>query len=338
VSASYLTDTHAGPPATLDATALGRVLRAWGATTGGRIALGGVVFFLAYASWLLGTGPSEHRVLVADLSNLPLSCAAGLAAWITSRASGLEPRLQRAWQLSSLAFFCDTLGNTWWLISENVLGVTPIASWADVVYLAYYPLLFAALMSFPMLSRTRTEAIKLSLDVGTVVLTGVAAIWFYLLAPAMANPATSTIETLLAVAYPIGDIVLLFGSAFALLHRPAPSGRHPLAMLATGGLVVFVADLLYGHMVLRDGDYQSGNPVDLGWQLAALLWFLAALYQRFSLGRRTAAPANAPPLRGVSLLPDGARTTRGFAIPPSRSARRWTRRRRKSAPPNSAGR
>jgi diguanylate cyclase (GGDEF)-like protein/PAS domain S-box-containing protein len=301
--AFVMTDTHAIPRLEQRATPMGRLLREWGATAGGRVALGAIAFFVIYAAWLLGSGASEHRVLLADLWNLPMSGAAGIAAWFTSRTSGLEPRLRRAWLLCALAFLCDMLGNTWWLISENVFGVTPIASLADVVYLAYYPLLFAGLMSFPTMSRTRSEALKLTLDVGTVLLSGVAAIWFYLLAPALGDPATTPLETTLTIAYPIGDIVLLFGSAFALFHRPSPAGRHALAMLAFSGLVVFFTDLLYGHMVLRDGDYLSGNPVDLGWQLAALLWFLSAQYQRFSIGRLQSDASYAPQLMGVSLLP-----------------------------------
>jgi diguanylate cyclase (GGDEF)-like protein/PAS domain S-box-containing protein len=307
------TDAHAIPLTQSEHSSPRVLIKAWVGTGSGKIAAGAVAFFLAYATWLLASGPSEHRVCIADAWNLPLSFAAGLAAWSTSRLPVLEPRIKRAWQLSALAFFCDTLGNTWWLIAENILGTEPIGSFADVVYLAYYPLLFAALLSFPMMPRTRSEAVKLTLDVGTVLLTGVAAIWFYLLAPAMADPATSTIETLLTVAYPIGDIVLLFGSAFALLHRPAPISRHPLAMLATSGMIVFFADLLYGRIVLREGEYLSGNPVDLGWQLAALLWLLAALYQRFSVSRPAPAAGDAPQLMGVSMLPYAA-IAAGFAI------------------------
>jgi hypothetical protein len=307
------TDAHAIPLTQSEHSSPRVLIKAWVGTGSGKIAAGAVAFFLAYATWLLASGPSEHRVFIADAWNLPMSFAAGLAAWSTSRLPVLEPRIKRAWQLSALAFFCDTLGNTWWLIAENILGTEPIGSFADVVYLAYYPLLFAALLSFPMMPRTRSEAVKLTLDVGTVLLTGVAAIWFYLLAPAMADPATSTIETLLTVAYPIGDIVLLFGSAFALLHRPAPISRHPLAMLATSGMIVFFADLLYGRIVLREGEYLSGNPVDLGWQLAALLWLLAALYQRFSVSRPAPAAGDAPQLMGVSMLPYAA-IAAGFAI------------------------
>ena len=209
------TGTHSIPVAQGERASPVRLVKEWLGTGSGRIAAGAVAYFLVYMAWLLGSGPSEHRVLIADTWNLPMSFVAGIAAWSTSRMAALEPRLRRAWQLSALAFFCDTLGNTWWLIAENVLFTVQIASFSDVVYLAYYPLLFAALLSFPMMSRTRSEAVKLTLDVGTVLLTGVAAIWFYLLAPAMAEPATSPVETLVTVAYPIGDIVLLFGSAFA---------------------------------------------------------------------------------------------------------------------------
>ena len=280
-----------------------RTLTTWTRTTGGAFALGGVLFFMVYMVWLFTSGPSQHRLLIADLWNLPLVGAAAIAAWVTSRVEGLEPRLRRGWRLSSLAFFCYTAGNVWWLVSQNMFGKVPIASGADAVYLAYYPLLFAGLMSFPLRSRTRSEAVKLTLDVGTVLLSGGAAIWFYLLGPALRDPATTWLETVLTVAYPVGDVVLLFGSAFAVMHRPSPMGRRALAMLALGGLVVFLTDMLYGHIVLRDGEYLSGQPVDLGWQLAALLWFLAAQYQRFSVERRVATTDASVPYRGVSLLP-----------------------------------
>ncbi|HEX9563404.1 MAG TPA: EAL domain-containing protein [Gemmatimonadaceae bacterium] len=291
-----------------------RTLGEWLRTSGGRVALGGVLFFAAYAVWLFSGATPDNRILAADLWNLPLVAAGGVAAWMTSRLDGLEPRLRRAWQLSALAFFCYTAGNTWWFIDENVFGELPLVSWSDAVYLAYYPLLFAGLLSFPTVQRTRAEAIRLLLDGGTVLLSAGAVIWYIVLGPSLKAATTTPLETVLTVAYPVADVVLLFGCVLALHYRPAPSSRRSLWLLVVGGIMVFLADLGYGHVVLRDGEYLSGQPLDFGWQLAALFWFVAAQYQRFSIGRRSTTVRDTEPhYTGVSLLPYVALAA-GFAL------------------------
>ncbi len=285
----------------------------WMATAGGRLALGAVVLAILHAAWLLSGASPDHRILVSNLFSLPIVLAASVSSFLMARVPGVESRVRRAWTLTALAFACYSIGNVWWTVLESANGGMPTAAASDLVYLAYYPLFFAGLMSFPSVRRTRAEAIKLSLDVSTVVLAGGAVIWYVILAPALKVTATSPWETAITLAYPIGDLVLLFGSALALLHRPPPASRHALALLALGGLVMFVTDLGYGHIVLAQGKYVSGHPVDLGWQLASVLWFLAAQYQRFSLTRAPRRVEVEPHYRGISLLPYAALAA-GFGL------------------------
>ncbi len=310
------TGTHPVPlrPAASTSTAV-RVLRDWLATSGGKVAVGAVLYFTLYSAWMFSGTLAEHRELIADVLNIPLLGAAAMAARKTSRLVDLDARLRRAWRFGSLALLCSTVGNVWWFISQNLLGhKPPIASVIDAVYLGAYPLMFAAIMSFPTVSRSRGEALTLTLDISTVLLAGGAGIWYFILGPAMKDPSLTTLETTLIVVYPVADLALLFGSAFALMHRPAPAARYPLALVASAGIVFFLTDIRYGNIVLNDGGvYRSGSPIDLGWQLAGLLVFLAALIQRFTAGRMRSSGTEPTSYRAVSLLPYAA-VAAGFAM------------------------
>src|SRR5687767_4303543 len=228
ITGTHVIPRRSPPPRT------SQTLRQWFAMASGRVALIGVLLFVAYAVWLFVDPWPSYRLLIADLWHLPFFAAASVACWSTSRIAGIEPRLRRAYRLGALALFCATLGNGWSFVMKDLLGRSAsIGSVTDVVYLASYPLLFTALLSFPQVARTRSELVKLALDVGTVVLVGLAAVWHFVIEPALANPTLMPVATILAVVYPVADIVLLFGSAFAFLHRPAPGSSGALALVAT---------------------------------------------------------------------------------------------------------
>jgi diguanylate cyclase (GGDEF)-like protein/PAS domain S-box-containing protein len=321
------TGTHPIPPrpAASASTAL-RALRDWFATPGGKIALAAVAYFAVYSAWIFSGTLPEYRSLVADILNIPLLASAALAARVASRTPELDDRVRRAWRFGSLALFCSTTGNAWWFISQNLLGYKPpIASIVDAVYLGAYPLMFAAMMSFPTASRTRAEVVTVTLDVSTVLLAGGAGIWYFILGPALKDPSLTTVETMFIVVYPVCDIVLLFASAFALMHRPAAAARYPLALVASAGIVFFLTDLTYGNSVLSDGGtYKSGSPVDLGWQLAALLCLLAALIQRFTASRTKSNHLEPTTYRAVSMLPYAA-VAAGFVLLVKTALPVWSR-------------
>ena len=278
-------------------------LREWVGETNGKLAAAAVAVFVVYLVWLFFGGPA-HRVLIANLANLPFELAGAVSALAAARHPALSQRTRRAWLFVGLAMLADGAGNVMWLVYENVFGLRPEASWADVVYICYYPLMMAGLLTFPMARRSRGELAKFWLDAGTVMLAGGIVIWHVIFAPALRAEHAGAIATLLSIAYPVGDLALLYGSAAVLLRMAHGNSRGAVRLLALAGVLFFLGDIVYGYQVLRDDSYTSGTWVDIGWQAPGLLWILAAQLQRWRADHLADAPVERGTREpGVSMLP-----------------------------------
>jgi diguanylate cyclase (GGDEF)-like protein/PAS domain S-box-containing protein len=154
------------------------------------------------------------------------------------------------------------------------------------MYLSYYPALLWGLLRFPTHKRSRKDFIKLWLDVSTVVITGGAIIWYFILDAQVDSASGTMLGIVLSAIYPIADLVFLFASAAVLLHRSQPVSRRSIQMLALAGLAMFWSDLILGYKIVHTGMYQTGTWTDLGWQSAMMLWLLATFYQRWRADRR----------------------------------------------------
>ena len=71
-------------------------MREWIDTANGKLALAAVLLFIVWLVWLLFGGPA-HRVLIANLTNLPFEIAGAVAALLAARHARLSPRTRLAW-------------------------------------------------------------------------------------------------------------------------------------------------------------------------------------------------------------------------------------------------
>ena len=80
-------------------------------------------------------------------------------------------------------------------------------------------------------------------------------------------------------AYPIGDLLLLFGVLSAVVARGVPQASvTPLRIFATGMLVFIAADVTYDYTTIH-APYHGGDPVDTLWMLALTIVWVAAACQ-----------------------------------------------------------
>ena len=153
--------------------------------------------------------------------------------------------------------------------------MTRLTTWADAAYLMFYVVAFCGLMAFPARRRSRSERFRLMLDMGTVFVGGATVIWYVALGPAVGSEFGFDLEDLVTFAYPVGDLVLLFG-VLALLWRGVPrSTVVSLRIFATGLLVFIAADMTYDYIIVHSS-YLGGDPVDTLWILALTILFVAA--------------------------------------------------------------
>jgi diguanylate cyclase (GGDEF)-like protein len=202
------------------------------------------------------------------------------------RSIAQSRRLALAWAVLALAHFFYTAGDVTWAILESSLGQEPFPSVADIFYLGYYPLFLAGILVLPMKQLSRREWWKVLLDISIVMLAALLFFWNYLLGPlVLADFSGRLIAGVLAVAYPIGDLVLFTALLMLLFRQPQGQQAEPLLFLIAGTSIMIVSDSYYGYQSIID-TYSTGSLADIGWTCAYLLIGIAGVLQ--ALGVRSA--------------------------------------------------
>jgi GGDEF domain-containing protein len=206
------------------------------------------------------------------LFDLGIHCSLMLLGSALCIARSQHYRSERlAWLLLGLALLGSGLGDT---LEFALWGESapPVPSVSDIFWLSYYPfaVLGMALLvgsRFPRPEPGRwLEGVQAAMLVAAI---GLMAVFYPVLARATGKP----VEKVLALAYPILDIVLIGGvlAAFALSgFRP---GRSWL-VLGIGLAVFSLADAAWAIQLLL-GTYNTG-VIDAGWPAAHLLIAYAA--------------------------------------------------------------
>jgi diguanylate cyclase (GGDEF)-like protein len=253
-----------------------------------------LAMFTVYGLWqVFNWGGREHQALIGDLAFVPVNGAAVVLAWRASRRRDLGSHVCRAWRLLSIAIALYLLGDLLQLVYEVQLHRRSYPTWADAAYLSFYPVAFCALIFFPGPRWSRSERLRLLLDMGAVFLGGALLIWYVDLGPAMAAGPHFTLVDVATYAYPVGDLLILFG-VLTVLWRGAPkSSVMALRIFACGMLVYIAADLAYGY-VTAHYTYLGGDPVDTLWLLALTLFYLAGACQLRTKPAAAIAPLPAP--------------------------------------------
>ena len=241
-------------------------------------ALGMALLLVVYGSWqVFRWTPSGDQRLTGDAFFYPVGLVAAWMAWRASQRSRGSRRLQAAWRFLALAASVYLLGDIAQTVYEAT-GKSEYPSWADPCYLAFYPLTLAGVLCFPAARRSRVERVRMALDMAVVAIGGTALVGYVLLGPIIAAAGGSPVlQTVVSIAYPVGDVILFLGLA-TLLRQSIPSAKGALRLLTVGLLFFVAGDLVCGYMTLH-GSYQGGDPVDTLWIVAVACLAVAAAAQ-----------------------------------------------------------
>ena len=230
---------------------------------------------VAWLTFDLG-GPATQRGL-ADVGEAALDLLAGLIVlWAARRAQIRRVRL--GWAILGIATIAYAVGDGMWAWLDLVGGSASSPSLADIAYVAYYPLVVSALFIFQRSVSFRRDTVRFAVDSLIVVVGGGIVVWHTLFRPVLESLDPNPLSAALALGYPIGDLVLLFGvAAIALRHPP---DIEPAALTAlVGGLgLMFVADVGYGQLNLT-GSYGLVRWPDTMYLSSTLLIALAGYFQ-----------------------------------------------------------
>jgi len=276
----------------------------WGVGVAGAMVVYGLVFVL----WCgFHWGGASARTVVVDVAFTPVNLLAAILAWRAARRLAGDPR-RRAWLLIAAAFGLWWLGDLNWAVSDLVRHTTPFPSWSDVCYLGFYPLLMAGLLAYPAAALRRGERLKFSLDVSTVVIAGAMLVWFVAIGPTTRAPHDSALSLAVTLAYPVGDMVVIFAMVMVMLRGTRRDDQTVLGIVLVAICLFVAADLAYARLSLNVG-YQAGSWPDACWMLAQCLMVVAAAVQgqRARIARPTESEPHAASGR-ISRLPYAAMT------------------------------
>jgi hypothetical protein len=252
-----------------------------------------------FAGWLaLGLGGS-HTVMVFDDT---VTAFAAMAAMVLCFRAGLvrRGRIRRFWLLLGAAAAAWTVAEVIWEVYDVVLRqAVPIPSWADVGYLGAIPLAVAALVSHPAMHEKHQLKTRAALD-GVVLATALLFLsWSFVLGPLWRHTDLTTLGGVVAVAYPFGDIVILF--LVVLVVRSMHSdGRFALWCVLAGLLAMAAADSTYVYLSEMNR-YVVGNLVDTGWVAGYLGLALGAYCSTGEERRDTRRMESAPSIASLVL-------------------------------------
>ncbi len=184
-----------------------------------------------------------------------------------------KPERPLAWYLLAVALVLFTTGDTWYNMLLSAGLPVPSPGLPDVFYLLVYVCMSAGLLVFIRSgSGDGNRAAMLDALVPTV---GVGLLaWVYWIAPYTRAEDLTVLQKLVAVGYPLGDVLAL-AMMLRLLTVP---GRRPRAaiLLAAGVLGLLASDIIYGQGQLNE-NWTVGGPIDLGWIIYYAGFGLAAL-------------------------------------------------------------
>ena len=168
-----------------------------------------------------------------------------------------RPANPTGWYLLAAAGACFMLGDDVLSFYYPLVHATPpFPSIADALYLLGYPFLFAGIVEL-----TRSPDVKIrredNADAAIVGLGVLALAWQFLMNPYVNDQSTGNFGTLVNLAYPMMDVVLVFILGRALLSGRARQPFHKL--LAVAMVVMFLGDFLYDVLVLHNS-YSGGGP------------------------------------------------------------------------------
>jgi diguanylate cyclase (GGDEF)-like protein/PAS domain S-box-containing protein len=259
------------------------------------------VLWSATVAWLVwGIGTAPTRLTVADLAEPALDL---LAALIVLRAVRRPDtgRVRLGWAFVCVALLFYAAGDGLYAWFDLLAGGVSSPSPADVAYVAYYPIIGAALLLFPSVASGPGERLRLTLDSLIVLLGGGIVLWQTVLRPALEGLSPDPLGAALSLGYPIGDLILLLGVAALALRRPVGVDPRALVALVGGLLFMFVADIGYGGLTLA-GTFNVQRWPDVGYMSSSLLIALAGYLQAHP-ARMRATPGAAGLERWLFVLP-----------------------------------
>lgn len=252
-----------------------------------------VLLCLTFLLLLLQTPAANHATIseIAQIFGYVVATIATL--WACIRAP--SQRYRTAWLWIAAAYLCNVIAEIIYAYNVKVMhNANPFPSLADGFYLSFYPLMVIGLSMFPISSLSGLQRVEAWIDALIIAGAVLGFGWFYLIAPQVLNNTAmdTPLATIISSAYPVGDVLLLFGLMALIIRRGFMSQPWMLFLIAASLVSLVYADSAYQYLSLQ-GTYTDGTAwIDLFWVVSALSLAAAALVSPILLPRSAVLEAS----------------------------------------------
>jgi GGDEF domain-containing protein len=260
-----------------------------------------VAVVVLYLPFVLPIDEPSRRVLV-DLVMLGCLTFASTVGLRVTRMPSLDRRSRAAWRWLTAALICHSLSVLVFVLAE-IASVEMLFALGNVMRLMAIPGLLVGLLSLPMQEQKHTDRYRLTLDIAIVVVAALLVLWYFILGPALSSGNLSPPIIMLAVAAPVGDLVLVFGALMVMSRVAAASLRRPTYLLATGSFSQVGGDVYlsylnsHGHIALP-----TSWPMAF-WVTGIAQFVLAVIVQQRQAATHRLDDDAPRPVMQISLLP-----------------------------------
>lgn len=253
-----------------------------------------VAIVIGNVTFLLFVHDERLKAIVFQLPYPLWNLLAALALFYAARCSALSSRrLALAWGMLATGRLLLFIGEIITVVLAVRLGAIPFPSVADSFFLAFYPLFLLGILLLPFRRLNALGWIKTGLDISVVLISSVLVLWIYWLGPLIASISNEqTVVQLLSLAYPAGNVVLLWALLMLLYRPPAGEKIGALWLLCIGLVAQILLACIYGRLSVISS-VASNDWLSLGWLTTNLVFALAGLWQATigqSVGDKVADP------------------------------------------------
>ena len=226
-------------------------------------------------------------------------------------ASDVGPRLASAVCIS-LAFLLFTAGQCVWYYHDLASSATPHSTWAAASYLLGHPCLVVGVLLLPGRRLPDLQRSRVLMDTSMTLAAVATFIWYFLLGPVLLDPGGAALHKVLAAAYPLADLLVLFCLLVTMARAGGAAPPAGTMALCLGLLLFVICNVVYGYQSLR-GTYVPGTPLDAGWPLA---YVLAAVGAAVRLGSPDPASPAAAARGDGDVVASGIASLLPYALAP----------------------
>ena len=226
----------------------------------------GLLFILLYIAmyylWLIHWKDNRQIMTLGGAIFSIVGCLIAVV-WLFAACKRTIRSKKTYWLLLSLGCLSYTFAEFIWMFYENILKVkVPFPGYPDLFYLLQILLFLIAFVYKLTKEKRKYQAARFLFDAAIIMTVAATFSWKFIISAIVTSPSEmSAFPLLVSLAYPIGDLALLFGAISIYFGTQKIFSNKEALFLISGLLIQIFADSSYMYLTSVN-QYSSGSLID----------------------------------------------------------------------------